>query len=168
MMEKKKQNVSIRMNASDIRKIREVARRLQVRDSDVFRFAVKNTLTKMTPLHDKTVSGADLVPVFMEFGHELTTYFDLDLDKLENIINKDVVEPSRKVDRDDLELLIMSSVREYYAIRKLQDLSGGEKELQSISESLKEYFSGKYLGVVGRKNADATDAAQGPERPSRA
>jgi Arc/MetJ-type ribon-helix-helix transcriptional regulator len=43
-MENRKQAVSIRMSASDVRKIKRLAERLGVRDSDIIRFAVKSML----------------------------------------------------------------------------------------------------------------------------
>lgn len=147
----KKQNVSVRMNAADLKKIREVADRLQVRESDVFRFAIKNTLAKLTPLYDKEVKGSDLVPVFMEFGKELTNYFDLDSSRLEEIINDGVESPMRRVDKEDIELLAMSGTQENYAFIKLKDLSGQVNESQGLSSLLKQYLSDKYIrGMAGQ------------------
>src|SRR5215469_7585349 len=83
----RKQAVSIRMNASDVRKVKRVASRLGVRDSDVIRFAVKTMLGKLGPLYDPEVSGRNLVPVFVESGAELLRFFEIDATKLEAIIN---------------------------------------------------------------------------------
>ena len=66
MIESRKQAVSIRMNGSDVRKVKKLAIRLGVRDSDVIRFAVKSTLAKLGPLYDAEVQGRNLVPVFVE------------------------------------------------------------------------------------------------------
>ena len=54
MVEGRKQAVSIRMNATDVRKVKKLASRLGVRDSDVIRFAVKNMLARLG--HDVQVN----------------------------------------------------------------------------------------------------------------
>ena len=63
MVDNKKQNVSVRMSSTDLKRIKDIAQRMNVRDSDVFRFAIKNTLAKLTPLNDSLVRGKDLLPV---------------------------------------------------------------------------------------------------------
>ena len=78
MVEGRKQAVSIRMTTTDVRKVKRLASRLGVRDSDVIRFAVKSTLAKLGPLYDPEVQGRNLVPVFVEWGSELLRFFDLD------------------------------------------------------------------------------------------
>ena len=60
MLESRKQAVSIRMNVSDVRKVKKLASRLGVRDSDVIRFAVKSMLSRLGPLYDPDVRGRSL------------------------------------------------------------------------------------------------------------
>jgi hypothetical protein len=112
-MESRKQAVSIRMSASDVRKIKRLAERLGVRDSDVIRFAVKSMLGKLGALHDPVVRGRSLVPVFLDHGYELCHHFELDATRLEGIINKDA-DVASAVDRDDIQLIAMSSTRQPY------------------------------------------------------
>jgi len=78
------------MNVSDVRKLKKLASRLGVRDSDVIRFAVKSMLTRLGPLYDAEMRGRALVPVFVEFGTELLRFFDLDGARLEAIVNEGV------------------------------------------------------------------------------
>jgi hypothetical protein len=106
-MECRKKAISIRMSASDVSKIKRLAKRFGVRDSDVVRFAVKSALAKLAPLQDATVRGRNLVPVFVESGAELFHHFDLDVARLENIINEDA-EDERRVDHEDIQLIAMS------------------------------------------------------------
>lgn len=145
VIENRKQCVSVRMSVADLRKVKEIARRLDVRESDVFRFAIKNTLAKLTPLHDSDVKGSDLVPVFIECGTELAKYFDLDSMRLDSIINSGVSEPDKKVDRDDLELLAMTGMQEHYLVKKLKDLSHKRTDGPGIASLLREYLYEKYL-----------------------
>lgn len=147
MIESRKQAVSIRMNVSDVRKVKKLANRLGVRDSDVIRFAVKSMLARLGPLYDPEVRGRNLVPVFVEFGTELLRFFELDGSRLEAIVN-DGVEPSKRVDRDDIALLALTGAQEQYAALKLSQLNqteGPQLAPADLAASLRQYLYEKYV-----------------------
>ena len=146
-MEGRKQAVSIRMNAADVRKVKKLAGRLGVRDSDVIRFAVKSMLARLGPLYDSEVHGRNLVPVFVESGAEVLRFFDIDASRLESIINQGV-DAERRVDRDDIALLALTGSQEPYAALKLSELNRSERKRQNqaeLSESLRQYLYAKYV-----------------------
>jgi hypothetical protein len=151
MLDNKKQNISVRMNYSDLQRIKEIAKRMQVRDSDVFRFAVKNTLAKLAPLSDTEARGKDLVPVFADSGSELTSYFELDTARLEKIINAGVDDPDDRVAREDIELLAMAGVQESYVYMRLNQILKNQNHLQAVSGVLREYLLDKYIDGYGDK-----------------
>lgn len=162
-MEVRKQAVSIRMNGADVRKVKRLAARLGVRDSDVIRFAVKCMLAKLGPLYDPDVQGRNLVPVFVESGTELLRFFEIDAAKLESIINEGV-DAERRVDHDDVALLALTGVQEPYAALKLSELERNDRPRQSpreLSESLRQYLYAKY---VYRPNGIADGARTEPVR----
>jgi hypothetical protein len=135
------------MNAGDVRKVKKLALRLGVRDSDVIRFAVKNMLGRLGPLYDPEVHGRNLVPVFVESGAELLRFFDIDASKLEAIINNGV-DAERRVHRDDIALLALTGAQEPYAALKLSELDRTERRRQTsaeLSESLRQYLYAKYV-----------------------
>jgi len=135
------------MNAGDVRKVKRLASRLGVRDSDVIRFAVKNMLARLGPLYDPEVHGRNLVPVFVESGAELLRFFEIDASKLEAIINQGV-DADRRVDRDDIALLALTGTQEPYAALKLSELDRTERRRQTaaeLSESLRQYLYAKYV-----------------------
>jgi hypothetical protein len=147
VVESRKQAVSIRMNAADIRKVKRLALRLGVRDSDVIRFAVKLALTRLGPLYDPEVQGRNLVPVFVEGGGELLRFFDLDAARLDAIINEGIATEAR-VEREDLALLALTASQEPYAALKLSALERVEHRGQTpaeLSESLRRYLYSKYV-----------------------
>ena len=146
MLEDKKKNISVRLNASDLQKIRDIARRLRVRDSDVFRFAIKAMLSKLIPLHDCSVQGSDLMPAFIECGTELTKYFDLDSDRLELIINNNLEDADKRVDTEDIELLAMSGVKENYIYLMLNELASRQSSPIGPSSLLRQHLYDKYVG----------------------
>ncbi|HEY4339895.1 MAG TPA: hypothetical protein VGM97_08115 [Steroidobacteraceae bacterium] len=151
MVDSRKQAISIRMNSADVRKVKKLAQRLAVRDSDVIRFAVKCMLTRLGPLYDPEIKGRNLVPVFVESGAELLRFFDLDAARLESIINGDV-EVARRVERDDIALLALTGGQEPYAALLLSELNKEERNDSSVAElasSLRQYLYDKYVYRMG-------------------
>lgn len=173
----RKQAVSIRMNRSDVRNIKRLAQRLGARDSDVIRFAIKLMLSRLAPLPDPSVSGRNLVPVFIESGPELIRHFEIDAAKLASIINEGADEDAR-VEVDDIHLLVMSGIQRSYlklrmrGIRRDGMTEGGAEGIsgitipggrngsdgESIDQSLRQYLVEKYVfrqrptgAVVGGK-----------------
>src|SRR5579871_5784399 len=135
------------MNSTDVRKVKKLASRLGVRDSDVIRFAVKSMLGRLGPLYDAEVHGRALVPVFVESGAEMLRFFDIDASKLEAIINHGV-DVERRVERDDIALLALTGSQEPYAALKLSELNRSERKRQNpaeLSESLRQYLYAKYV-----------------------
>lgn len=135
------------MNSTDVRKVKKLASRLGVRDSDVIRFAVKSMLARLGPLYDPEVHGRNLVPVFVESGAELLRFFEIDAARLEAIINGGV-DTERRVDRDDIALLALTGTQEPYAALKLSELDRTERRERSaaeLSESLRQYLYAKYV-----------------------
>jgi hypothetical protein len=144
-MEKhKKQVVSMRLNATDLGRVKEIARRLKVRESDVYRFAIKTTLTKLAPFYDVEMRGKDLLPIFIEMCSELTGYFDLDAESLDRLINGDLVDPGKRVEKDDIRLLSMLGMPEQYIYIKLRELGSKPVEHQGMSALVRQYLSEKY------------------------
>jgi hypothetical protein len=148
VVEGRKQAVSVRMNEGDVAKVKKLANRLGVRDSDIIRFAVKSTLARLGPLYDLEISGRHLVPVFVESGSELLRFFEIDAARLEAIVNG-AVESERRVDRDDLALLALTGSQQPYAALKLSELDRTERRggrtPAELGESLRRYLYAKYL-----------------------
>jgi hypothetical protein len=139
--------VSIRMHAGDVDKVKKLAERLGAHDSEVVRFAVKLMLSRLGPLCDSGVRGRNLVPVFVESGAELLSFFELDAARLGAIVNTDADE-SRRVDDEDIALLALTSTPQPYAALKLSEIN--HQELKSgdpmvLARSLRDYLYDKYV-----------------------
>ena len=161
-MDSRKQAVSIRMSAADIRSVKRLAERLGVRDSDVIRFAVKVMLGRLAPLHDLGVRGKSLVPVFVESGTDIFRHFELDALRLDSIINQGA-DPDARVDSDDIQLIAMSGIQQSYAKLRLSSIShnqaksangagmdkagraGKPGEEDELGNSLRKYLYDKYV-----------------------
>jgi hypothetical protein len=95
------------MSTADIRAIKKLADRLQVRDSDVVRYAMKTVLMRLAPLFEEGLRGRSLVPVLLETSDELIRHFNLDLARLDAMVNGDEPDASKRVDREDLRVIAM-------------------------------------------------------------
>jgi hypothetical protein len=160
VIESRKRAVSVRMNSADVRKVKRIAQRLAVRDSDVIRFAVKCMLARLAPLYDPEVRGRSLVPVFVESGAELLRFFELDAARLEQVINEGV-DPARRVDRDDVALLALSSGQEAYAALMLRELNSEDRTRSPVGElsaSLRQYLYEKYVYRASGDSLPSSDA----------
>jgi hypothetical protein len=171
VVEQRKQAVSIRLGESDIRNIKRIGRRLGVRDSDIIRFAIKSTLSRIAPLCDPGIRGRNLVPVLVESGDEMIRYFELDAFRLEGIINEQVEEGSQ-VERDDIALLAMSGLREEYLVMRFKGGSGAGNDGVLPTRSLRRYLYDKYVYRTGDPAANTqhpgNESAPPPENGGRA
>ena len=141
---RQKRSVSVRLSEADIRKIKEISERLGVKDADLLRYFIKNSLGRLMPLRNEEAKGVDLIPVLMECGSDLARYLELDTEQLDQIVNSDLISESRRVALSDLELLTMANGSNSYASYKLSGLKNIQIEEGNLEESLKEYFYEKY------------------------
>src|ERR1700752_5118285 len=160
-MDSRKQAVSIRMTAADVRNVKRLAKRFGVGDSDILRFAVKVMLRRLAPLHEPQGRGRSLVPVFVESGSEIFRFFELDAMRLDSIINEGVDESSR-VEHEDIQLIAMSGIQQSYARLRLSSIgvnkvngalngknaagrAEGSAEEEELGSSLRRYLYEKYV-----------------------
>jgi len=147
VVETRKRAISIRMSVADVRRIKKLAQRLNVRDSDVIRYAIKATLGRLMPLYEPEARGRNLVPVLVEAGVEFLRFFDLDTARLDTIINGDI-EPENRVSREDLALITLAGVQEPYAALRLTELNDSDDRVPlpgDVSTSIRQYLYQKYI-----------------------
>lgn len=150
-----KQLVSVRLNGSDLSRVKRVAARLGVRESDVIRFALKTTLAKLAPLHNDNMRGADLLPVFVELGAELARHFEIDTEALAAIINDGVHDGGGRVAPEDIQLLAMAGMPEHYVHAHLRSLTQTPIGDAGIAEALRQYLYKKYAQLGADRPAPA-------------
>lgn len=105
MAARKKQVVSVRLEPSDIRRTKTIAKRLQTSESEVVRFALRQLFKRLGPLHNGAAHGQHLLPLFLEYGTELIEHFNVDATQVEQILNRGVRSVSEAVNLDDVALL---------------------------------------------------------------
>lgn len=139
-----KQLVSVRLSPPDLARIKRIAKRLAVRESDVIRFAIKSMLTKLAPLHDG-LNGSDVLPAFIELGAELTGYFELDSTQVSAIVNNDDAPVTKKISDEDIKLLAMTALPDHYLHARLRELTRLPVEAVGLTTALRLYLYEKYL-----------------------
>lgn len=145
-MDNRKQGVSIRMSTKDVGNIKKISARLGVRDSDVIRYAVKSTLCRLMLLQSDDAWGKDVLPVFIEYGAELAQAFDLDVSKLNQVINGTLEDPERIIGRKDIELLTMSGSTDGYMRMRVMEAVQADSDQLDINSMLRNYLYRKYIG----------------------
>jgi hypothetical protein len=140
MVDGRKKAVSLRLSVADIRRVKQISRRLGVRDSDVIRFAIKGLLYRLSPLSDPLVRGRALVPLFLESGADLLQHFDLDAQRLGDVVNEGA-QAGEEVSLEDLHLLAMSGRGEGQSASE----PGGRPATERRSNPTRRYLYDKYL-----------------------
>jgi hypothetical protein len=162
MQDGRKQAVSLRLSAGDIRKIKKLSKRLGVRDSDVIRYALKVMLAKLAPLCDSSTRGRSLVPVFIDTGVDILQHFELDEDRLETIINNGA-EDEHRVDTDDIQLMAMIGMQRNYAKLNLRDLHD-KAPAPPVSTGLEDTLSTNFRRHLYTKYVQREQPAQAVDR----
>jgi len=147
-----KRSVSLRVSHSDFERIRAIATRLEVRDSDVFRFAIKLALAKLAPLDDEGARGHALAAMLIDCGRDVAEHFNLDAKRLDRVVNDAATSEAERIDFEDLDMLTMSSIQERYLHARLKQLTREPVDPYRLAETLRHYLARKYLhdgaGVV--------------------
>lgn len=148
----KKQHVSVRLAEADHRKMKDIAKRLGVKESDLFRFIIKNSLNKLLPFQGDHIRGADLIPVLLDCGQDLARYFDLDSEQLDLIVNGELEEAGKRIDKADLDILAMASASDHCARVKLAAVTDALEMEQDLIAAFKSYLAAKYLNTFNMLN----------------
>lgn len=151
-MDNKKQCVSVRLKPKDVEKIESLARRLGVRNSDIIRYAIKNTLTQLINLQNSHCRGHRLFPTLVEHAGSLTNHLDLDADRLDEIINEGLSK-DEQIDRSDVELIALSGLSQHHIQPRLEELFGRQVEMDEMPQVLEDYLMDKYA----RANSNANE-----------
>jgi len=151
----RKQAVSIRLGTADVRKMKQLAARLGVRDSDVLRYALKTTLNRLATLCDPEITGANLVPAIVEAGPEFIRYFDLDAVRLDAILNSGA-DASRQVSHEDVSMVSLTGSQPEFAMLRLrrEGSSEGVRLLRGKVESIEALREHLYEKYVYRRSED--------------
>ncbi len=139
-----KKNISVRLGVADLRRVKEIALRLDVKESEIFRYAVKALSTRLMPLLNRQLSGVSMLVALLETGEELLRYFEFDAQQFDRLINGSVSDGQMCVDMDDIELLVIAGINRDYLAAQLSERLKMNIEEQLAFDTLRNYLFRKY------------------------
>lgn len=139
-----KKNISVRLGVADLRRVKEIALRLDVKESEIFRYAVKALSTRLMPLLNRQLTGVPMLVALLESGEELLRYFEFDAQQFERLINASTPEGVARVDNEDIELLVIAGINRDYLAAQLSEKLNTSIEGQLAFDSLRNYLCRKY------------------------
>lgn len=140
-MNERKQIVSMRLGSSERSAVRSAAERLYIRESDFYRFAVKFLLIRLDKLLDNSLSGSDLLKIFIELREDINNNLKLSKEQLHRIINLSTDESGKLVAMSDIELLLLPHAQLRQRLQRVCPVNSTNLE---TTEWLNRYLSEKY------------------------
>lgn len=139
-----KKNISVRLGVADLRRVKEIATRLDVKESEIFRYAVKSLSTRLMPLLNRQLNGVSMLVALLESGEELLRYFEFDVQQLDKLINTGIAEDERSVDAEDIEMLAIAIINPDYLAAKISEKMHANIEHGVAFVTLRQYLFRKY------------------------
>jgi hypothetical protein len=139
-----KKNISVRLGVSDLRRVKEIALRLDVKESEIFRYAVKALSMRLMPLLNRQLSGVPMLTALLESGEELLCYFEFDAQQLDRLINTEIPAGQTLVAIEDIELLVIAGINRDYLAIQLSERLNTSVEGKLAFETLRNYLFRKY------------------------
>lgn len=155
----KRNIVSMRLNDHDRIAIRRLASRMLVRESELYRFAIRHLLNRLHKLHSMDCAGSDLLPLLIDFREELSQHLGIKKQQLFKIVNGGNAHPDKFVAMSDIELLLLP--QHTVRLRLSQTDEAALHKQNDTGSWLKRYFAHKYQLPI-QENADS-DEISGPD-----
>lgn len=165
-----KKNISVRLGVADLRRVKEIALRLGVKESEIFRYAVKALSTRLLPLLNRQLSGVPMLVALLESGEEMLSYFEFDAQHLDRLINGGVEQGA--VALEDIEMLAIGIINADYLASRISEKLSAHVEPAMAFDALRTYLFQKYqvrsylanpAGTVPTMAAPATSYTIGGE-----
>jgi hypothetical protein len=141
-----KKNISVRLSEADVRRLKEISNRLSIKDSDLFRYSVKLTLSKFMPLLRHDLKGIEILLAMLDAGEDLMRYFEFDTYQIDNIVNKDIAAECR-ISMEDVELVAIAALNKNYLAGQLKNLNCCLQQDEDPMNALRKYLQQKYSCV---------------------
>jgi hypothetical protein len=137
-----KKNISVRLGVADLRRVKEIALRLGVKESEIFRYAVKALSTRLLPLLNRQLSGVPMLVALLESGEEMLSYFEFDAQHLERLINGGAEQG--QVAHEDIEMLAIGIINADYLASRISEKLSTHVEPAAAFDALRNYLFQKY------------------------
>jgi hypothetical protein len=114
MTKEVKEIVAVRLEPSERRRLKAIAARLRVSETELMRYAIKAALDEFAPLTDQSQEGAELLPVFLQNPGLKTRLLGLDAEKIDSILHADLENEQLRVSAEDIAALVDGHVGKGY------------------------------------------------------
>lgn len=141
-----KKNISVRLSESDLRRLKDVASRLGVKDSSLFRLSVRMMLSRMMPLLKQDMKGIDVLLTILDAGGEMLRYFEFDSHQIDKIVNSDDGESCR-IAMEDIDLVAIAMLNPSYLKTQLIEMAEMDSPGQNAITVLRDYLYRKYCSA---------------------
>ncbi len=144
MAKQVKEMTAVRLDPTDRRKLKVLAKRLKLNEADLLRYAVKLVLEDFAPVSDHVKEGAELLPAFLDHPLEKLRWLDLDANRIDQIMHADLQNPKLRVEKDDLVMLISGYLTPAYR-DWLMAVGSGEQSLPFECSGARTFLYQKYV-----------------------
>lgn len=138
-----KRSVSVRINTSDYGRIRVAARRLRVREAEVFRYLLQVGLSRISPLLADELDAASFLRTLVELGPDLSLALDCSAREFVGLLQTFKHRALPTLTDEDLELVDLAGSHPHLVLSRL-----GVDPAASTADAraaLLAYFNTRYL-----------------------
>ncbi len=150
ILDNAKRSVSVRISTSDYGRLKSAAKRLRMRESDIFRHVLRLGLARLLPLLESTSANDDFFRMIARVGTEFGKGSWMDTSQGIALFRRLLKPSGTELQEFDLELIYLAGTHPKHVQHYLSQVLQREVEEASVVATLGDYLDEKY-----RKSAPA-------------
>ena len=139
-----RRSISVRVKLSELGRLKAIAKRLETRESNVFRYVLRIGLARLTNVLDGVVVPAQRWRLLIQLVGELSNDFGMDARACLDLLNSVSSGSMGDLAPEDLELVNLATTHPRVVLEYLERLNGGPVAATNLISSLSEYLQTKY------------------------
>ena len=139
-----RRSISVRIKLSELGRLKAIAKRLETRESNVFRYVLRIGLARLTNVLDGVVVPAQRWRLLIQLVGELSNDFGMDARACLDLLNSVSSGSMGDLAPEDLELVNLAAKHPRVVLEYLERLTGGPVAATNLVASLSEYLQAKY------------------------
>ncbi len=139
-----RRSISVRIKLSELGRLKAIAKRLETRESNVFRYVLRIGLARLTNVLDGVVVPAQRWRLLIQLVGELSNDFGMDARACLDLLNSVSSGSMGDLAPEDLELVNLAAKHPRVVLEYLERLTGGPVAATNLVASLGEYLQAKY------------------------
>ncbi len=139
-----RRSISVRIKLSELGRLKAIAKRLETRESNVFRYVLRIGLARLTNVLDGVVVPAQRWRLLIQLVGELSNDFGMDARACLDLLNSVSSGSMGELAPEDLELVNLAAKHPRVVLEYLERQTGGAVATSNLVASLSEYLQAKY------------------------